>query len=338
VRLQLSAFDVVGVDLHPPRSADGLARFESLDLGEESSCDRMIALMREEEISAVVHLAFVIDPLQTGVLDEQRMWQINVAGTARVMEAIAERNRRGGAIEKFIFISSVSAYGPETPGPVDEDFPLAAHTLPYAVHKKDSDAVVRARARQLGDCATFILRPHIFAGTTMNNYLIGALRGTPTGKGKLAGRLRGRDKRLPIVLPFGKKYLENQFQFVHVDDVARLLAFILERPAVEKLTILNVAGRGESLPFRECAALANSKIIRLPGRLACRMVLEIMWKVGVSGVPPAALPYILGSYTMDTSRLQQFLGSDYEQVIRFTIREALLDSFQPASQKNAAAV
>jgi nucleoside-diphosphate-sugar epimerase len=338
VRLQLSRFDIVGVDLHPPRSIEGLARFESLDLGEESSCDRLIALMREEEISAVVHLAFVIDPLQTGVLDEQRMWQINVAGTARVMEAIAERNRHGGAIEKFIFISSVSAYGPETPGPVDEDFPLAAHTLPYAVHKKDSDAVVRARAGQLGDCNTFILRPHIFAGATMNNYLIGALRGTPTGKGKLAERLRARGKRLPIVLPFGNKYLENQFQFVHVDDVARLLAFILERPAAGKMTILNVAGRGDSLPFHECAALADSKIIRLPGRIACRMVLELMWRAGASGVPPAALPYILGSYTMDTSRLQQFLESDYEQVIRFTIRDALLDSFGAASHKSAAAV
>src|SRR5205823_4455850 len=144
------------VDLHPPRSTNGLARFESLDLGEESSCDSLIALMRDEEIDAVVHLAFVIDPLQTGVLDEQRMWQINVAGTARVMEAIAERNRHGGAIEKFIFISSVSAYGPETPGPVDERFPLSAHSLPYAVHKKESDEVVRTRAGQLGDCATVI--------------------------------------------------------------------------------------------------------------------------------------------------------------------------------------
>jgi nucleoside-diphosphate-sugar epimerase len=338
VRLQLSAFDVVGVDLHPPQTTEGLARFESLDLGEESSCDRLIALMRDEEISAVVHLAFVIDPLQTGVVDEGRMWQINVAGTARVMEAIAERNRHGGAIEKFIFISSVSAYGPETPGPVDEEFPLSAHTLPYAVHKKDSDAVVRARARQLGDCAIFILRPHIFAGATMNNYLIGALRGTPTGKGKLAERLRDRRKRLPIVLPFGKKYLENLFQFVHVDDVARLLAFILEKPAAEKLTILNVAGRGESLPFGECAALANAETIHLPGRLACRMVLELMWNLGVSGVPPASLPYILGSYTMKTDRLHKFLGQSYDQVIRFTIREALLDSFQSAPQTSAAAV
>ena len=171
----------------------------------------------------------------------------------------------------------------------------------------------------------------------MQNYLIGALRGTPTGKGKLAQRLRDRGKRLPIVLPFGKKYLSNLFQFVHVDDVARLIASILEHPPAEKLTILNVAGRGESLPFGVCASLANAAIIRLPGRFACRMVLELMWKLGVSGVPRAALPYILGSYTMKTTRLQKLLGANYEQVIRFSVRDALLDSFAAAQQKSAAA-
>ena len=62
------------------------------------------------------------------------------------------------------FRSSVSAYGPETPGPVKEDFPLGAHTLPYAIHKRESDEVVRYRAESLGDCCTYVLRPHIFAG------------------------------------------------------------------------------------------------------------------------------------------------------------------------------
>jgi nucleoside-diphosphate-sugar epimerase len=338
VRLQLSGFQIVGIDLHPPQLPEGLFRFESLDLGEEDSCDRLVALLREEHITAVLHLAFVIDPLQTGVLDEQRMWQINVAGTARVMEAIAERNRHGGSIEQFIFISSVSAYGPETPGAVDEDFPLAAHTLPYAVHKKESDEVVRARARQLGDCRTIILRPHIFTGASMQNYLVGALRGTPTGKGSLAGRLRKKNTRLPIVLPFGKRYLENLFQFVHVDDVARLIAFLLAHPLAEKMTVMNVAGRGESLRFQECVTLAQAKVVRLPSRFACRLVLELMWELGISGVPPAALPYILGSYTMDTRRLQNFLGNDYEQVIRYTIAEALKDSFALTQNSNAAAV
>jgi nucleoside-diphosphate-sugar epimerase len=338
VLLQLSASKVVGVDLYPPASSSGLSRFESMDVSDEDSCDQLVRLLREEDVRAVVHLAFVIDPVRTGILDVERMWQVNVAGTARVMEAIAEINRHGGRVEKFIFISSVSAYGPETPGPVDEDFQLAAHTLPYAVHKKQADEVVQRRAGQLEDCSTFILRPHIFAGASMQNYLIGALRGTPTGKGKWAERLRQRATRLPILVPFGERYLKSRFQFVHVDDVARLIAYILARPASASMTVLNVAGKGDALPFSECARIANAKLLRLPGRSFCRAVLKLMWMLGISGVPPDALPYILGSYTMDTSRLRQYLGRDYEMVIQYTISGALADSFVPEVLGEAAAV
>ena len=273
VLLQLSTSRVIGVDLQMPASTKGLARFESVDISDEASCDQLVRLLREENVRAVVHLAFVIDPVRTGILDVDRMWQVNVAGTARVMEAIAEVNRHGGQVEKFIFISSVSAYGPETPGPVDENFPLGAHTLAYAIHKKQADETVQARASQLGDCSTFILRPHIFAGATMHNYLIGALRGTPTGKGKWADSLRRRGTTLPIVVPFGQRYLSNLFQFVHVDDVARLIAHILRKTTSEQITVFNVAGRGEPLSFAECADIAGAKLVRLPGRAACRAVL-----------------------------------------------------------------
>ena len=40
-----------------------------------------------------------------------------------------------------------------------------------------------------------------------------------------------------------------------------------------------------------------------------RIVLRLLWKFGISSIPPEALPYMIGSYTMDTTRLQQFLGS-----------------------------
>src|SRR5271166_4193347 len=113
----LSGYKVVGVDLHPP---DSLAPvdFHSMNLGQEVSCRELTQLIRQSGASAVVHLAFVVDPQRTGVLDVDRMWQINVAGTARVMEAISVVNRTGGHVRQFIFPSSVSAYGPETPGPV----------------------------------------------------------------------------------------------------------------------------------------------------------------------------------------------------------------------------
>jgi nucleoside-diphosphate-sugar epimerase len=325
----LDRYRVIGLDMRAPNPVlPNLAVFESIDLGSESSCERLVQIIREHDVRAIVHLAFVIDPLRTGVLDKRRMWDINVAGTARVMEAIAEVNRHGGNVEKFIFPSSVSAYGPETPDLVKEDYPLGAHTLPYAMHKQESDEVVQFRAAKMGACSTFTLRPHIFVGSSMQNYLVGALRGTPTGKGKLGEWARKNNKRLPMLLPAGQGYLEKKFQFVHVDDMARLIAFILDRPQPEpEVQVLNVAGRGDALTMSRCAEIANANLLRLPGRWACSLALRLFWNLGISGVPPEALPYIVGSYTMDTTRLRFFLGSSYKQVIRYTIEDALADSF-----------
>ncbi|MGH9492947.1 MAG: NAD-dependent epimerase/dehydratase family protein [Terriglobales bacterium] len=324
---QLSDFEVAAVDLARPATSLPL-RFEPMDLGKEASCRQLVRLLRESGASAVVHLGFVIDPQRTGILDRERMWQINVAGTARVMEAITEVNRSGGAVTRFIYPSSVAVYGPDLPLPVDEDFPLGGHTLTYAIHKREADEVVQARFQHLGACSVYLLRPHIFAGATMENYLIGGFRGTPSGRGRIASWMRQRGWRLPFIVPWGRQYLENRFQFVHVDDVARLIAHLLRRPQGEPtLTVLNVAGRGESLPLERCLALAGTKAFRLPGHAACRSMLNLLWKLGVCAVPPDALPYIAGSYTLDTHRLREFLGNTYPEVIRYTIEEALVDSF-----------
>src|ERR1700686_1965770 len=88
----LGSFSVIGVDVNPPQT-DSELQFERLDLGQESSTRVLYELLRDTHVFAVVHLAFVIDPVRTGVLDIERMWQINVAGTARVMEAGTEANR-----------------------------------------------------------------------------------------------------------------------------------------------------------------------------------------------------------------------------------------------------
>jgi nucleoside-diphosphate-sugar epimerase len=323
----LSDFHVVGVDVRPP-TYSGQLEFHSLDLGREASCTALIRLLRETGVSSVIHLSFILDPLRSGVLDVERMWQINVAGTARVMEAISVVNRTGGNIRRFVYPSSVAVYGPETPGPVTEDAPLQAYGLPYAVHKRESDEVVRYRAESMGECRIYLLRPHIFAGSTMQNYMVGVLRGTPLGKSKRAARMRAEGRRLPLMLPRGKEYLGKKVQFVHVDDMARLLAYLLYRPASDAaVTILNVAGQGEPLTIETCARIANATIKRAPNRATFGLVLRALWKWGISSVPPEALPYLIGSYTMDTTRLQQFLGADYPHVIQYTVEAALRDSF-----------
>ena len=325
----LGSFSVIGVDMSPPHT-DSEIQFESLDLGQESSTRALYELLRDTHAYAVVHLAFVIVPLRSGVLDVQRMWQINVAGTARVMEAITEVNRTADdGIKQFIFPSSVSAYGSDLPTAVTEDAPLAAHTLPYALHKKESDEVVQQRCTALRGCSVYILRPHIFAGASVENYLMGAFRGTPNGEGKRAQKMRSEGTRLPCMLPRGQQYLNHKIQFVHVDDVARLIRHILQRePEPQRLTVLNVAGGGEPLTFARCIEMAQAQLVQVPGKWAMRQVLRFLWRWKISAIPPEALPYMPGQYIMNTDRLRRFLGPEYEHVIRYTVADAFADSFR----------
>jgi nucleoside-diphosphate-sugar epimerase len=330
----LSGFRVVGVDFRPPQGAIP-SQFVEMDFSLESSCQEFLALLRDVRPTAVVHLAFVMDAVRTGVLDRDRMWQINVAGTARVMEAITEANREWPMVEKFIFISSVAAYGPGLSKPATEETPLAAHTYVYGLHKMEADRVVQQRAPALRGCSVYVLRPHIFAGAGIDNYFMEAFRGIPGGTSKRAARMREQGKRLPCMLPSGEKYLQHRIQFVHIDDVARLVTFILNKtePESQRLTILNVAARGGSLTYAQCVRLANAKLVRVPTEKLFALVLQVLWKFKLSTIPPDVAPYMTSDTVMDTLRLEHFLGHDYEETIRFPVADAFRDCFRAAEMK-----
>ena len=80
--------------------------------------------------------------------------------------------------------------------------------------------------------------------------------------------------------------------------MARLITRILEKtePESQRLTVLNVAGRGEPLTFERCIEVAQAKLVRLPGKLAFRMALKILWQLGIMAIPPEAAPYMTGEY------------------------------------------
>src|SRR6185503_3544732 len=283
----LGSFRVVGVDFRPPET-DHPLQFEQMDLAEEASCQQLLHLFKDVRPVAVLHLAFVMDAVRTGLLDPERIWKSNVPGTARIMEAVTEANRDWPMVEKFIFLSSVSAYGPDLSKPATEETPLAARTYHYGVQKMEADRVVQQRAPALRGCSVYILRPHIFAGAGLDNYFIEAFRGIPGGSSKRAERMRAEHKRLPCLLPSGKKYLANHIQFVHIDDVARLVAFILKKtdPEAQRLTVLNVAGRGTPLTFEQCINIAQAKLVRIPTERLFDWVLQFFWKMRISTIPP----------------------------------------------------
>jgi nucleoside-diphosphate-sugar epimerase len=202
----------------------------------------------------------------------------------------------------------------------------------------ESDRVVQQRAPALRGCSVYILRPHIFAGSSVDNYFMEAFRGIPGGDSKRAARMRAQSKRLPAMLPAGKQYLQNRMQFVHVDDVARLIAFILRKkdPEAQRLTILNVAGRGNPLTYEQCLHLANAKLLRVPGKKVFDLALRFLWSRKISTIPPDVSPYMTSDTLMDTSRLEQFLGPAHKDVIRYSISEAFAECFKQEAKSSAA--
>src|SRR5260370_42473165 len=127
---QLSEYTVVGIDVTPPTHSP-VDRFVALDLGREESTRELLLMLRELQPMSVVHLAFVIDPQRSGVLDVDRMWRINVAGTARGMEALTEANRNDGApVRQIICPSSRTACGSNLPAPASQDSPHVAQKVP----------------------------------------------------------------------------------------------------------------------------------------------------------------------------------------------------------------
>ncbi len=321
----LRGYELVTVDLYPPPKDIDCGKFVQLDLSEPIGQAQLARLLKSENIEAVLHLAFVIDPVRTGIIDVQRMWQANVAATQRLLEAVADAYSNETAVRLFVFPSSVSAYGPDLPREVKEEAELLAHTLPYAVHKREADQICQRMYPSLGGCALYVYRPSIFAGKTMDNFILRAIRGKPSGRGRLARACERAGWRLPMVMPASASG-ENMFQYVHVDDVARVLQWTLKHFQPGQLKIINLAGRGEGVTFAECARLAGTPVVHLPSERWVVALLRVLWTMGLSGMPPQAIPYFLGSYTMDTTRLREEIGADYESVVQFTSREALLDS------------
>src|SRR5260370_1634568 len=82
---QLSDYTVVGIDVTPPTHSP-VERFVPLDLGREESTRELLLLLRDLQPVSVVHLAFVIDPQRSRVLDVDRMSRLHVARTAPALE------------------------------------------------------------------------------------------------------------------------------------------------------------------------------------------------------------------------------------------------------------
>ncbi len=316
---------LVGVDIYPPQLDHPRVEFCSLDISQPEAAAQLESLIRESQVRQVIHLAFVLDPARTGAVHRRRQWEINVLGTRHLLEALERVNRRRRQVDFFLYLSSVTSYGPQLPFPVQEDFPQQPETYTYALHKKETEEICRHYFPKLNGCAVCIVRGHIFLGPGVENFIVRALQGRPTDRTWLGRWVQRRGWRLPLVLPKGEKY-RGLYQFMHIDDAARLMAWLCHHYEPEKLEVVNAQGRGSPLNGDDLARLCGLRIWRLPSYRLVAFLYWIFWTIGLSPVPPEAFPYFAGSYVMNTERLQGLLGPSYPQIIRFSAEQAVAES------------
>jgi UDP-glucose 4-epimerase len=153
---------------------------------------------------AVVHLAWLIQPSR----DLRRLWQVNVEGTVRVLDAV----ERAG-VPTLVYASSVGAYSPGPPDgtPVDESWPThGIATSAYSREKAYTERLLDAYEEAHPAARIVRLRPALIfqadAASRIRRLFLGTLA---------PSRLLR-----PGVLPVFPTVTGLRFQAVHADDVA----------------------------------------------------------------------------------------------------------------------
>src|SRR5207237_8629737 len=110
------------------------------------------------DADAVVHLAFMI----TGNADAATIRAINVDGTLNAFRAA-----RAAGAKRFVYASSVAAYGfhPDNPVGMTEEWPTRpADRLFYAQEKAELEHALQEEAQRAPKPALYLLRPPIVLG------------------------------------------------------------------------------------------------------------------------------------------------------------------------------
>ncbi len=243
----------------------------------------------------VVHLAFMI----TGNAPAETIREINVEGTLNAFRAA-----RDAGADRFVYASSVAAYGFHRDNPVGmtEDWPVRpADRLFYAREKAELEQLLRDEAAVTGKPALYLLRPPIVLGPHAMGAK-GALPGPVAGLGRAALDLLGR---LPIPIPSLAPGV--QLQFIHEEDVGQALlrCALADGPP----GAYNIAGDGV-LTGADVARELGLSPVSIPGRLvhAAARVAGTVPRPGF--VPPAAdwVEAMSHPAIMDITKAKQELG------------------------------
>lgn len=275
-------------DVRPPRAFRPEVRYEHLDVRDAG---RVHELLARERPDALVHLAFVLNPIH----DEQAMYEVDVNGTSNVLEAAAE-----AGVQQVLVASSATAYGafPDNPVPLTEEHPVrGVPSFEYARDKAESDRICQLWANQYPDRTMTILRPCVVFGPTVDNFILRLLTAQP------------------FVADLGG---DAPVQLVHEDDLVDAMTGLL---GGRHGGAFNVAADG-TMALRECAQAIGRPFVRVPRRAYWGLA-TLLWRLRISEAPPGYLHFVVNPWVVSNDKVKRTLGWEPRHTTRETFELTL---------------
>ena len=260
---------------------------------------------RDHGVTTVVHLAFNFGPGRNPN-EVDRIRRANLGGVDSVLNAC-----RGSNVTNLIYLSSHSVYGAsaDNPIPITELAPVRpTATFQYAYNKGLCEAQVREFAQDNPEVNVAILRCCMVMG-------------------------RGTDNRVPKAffkpVMVGVKGYDPPLQFVHEDDLARLLHMLIMTPHPG---IFNVAGDGV-INYTDVVRAARRRLIMVPSVVVYPLV-QLAWTLGVQKEAPAVgLDFVRYPVVVSTAKLKKetgfrFLHSSEEALLAYLLGKRFMMSSQ----------
>jgi len=250
----------------------------------------------------------------TGNASAETIREINVEGTLNAFRAA-----RDAGAKRFVYASSVAAYGfhPDNPVGMKEDWPTRpADRLFYAQEKAELEQLLQGEAELSPEPALYLLRPPIVLGP----HALGAKGGVPAPLARAGRGLLDLVKRLPVPVPM--LTADMPMQFIHEEDVGRaiLQCVVGEGPP----GAYNIAGDGVLTGADVVRELGLSPIA-IPARIVQTAARAAASMPKPSFTPPAAdwVEALSHPAIMDTTKAKEELGWRPKYTALEALRETL---------------
>ncbi|PYQ16216.1 MAG: UDP-glucose 4-epimerase [Acidobacteria bacterium] len=275
------------VDVAPPPAALAV-RHRAVDLTAPAADQRLLDVLREEQVESVLHFAFFTSPRRDTVYTHE----LESIGTLAVLAAAA-----AAGVGRVVMRSFTAVYGArgQNPAFLTEDRPLQPDpATAWARDKLEAEQHAASFSRRYPDLKVAVLRFAPLIGPGVHTFYTRIL-----------------DRRVvPLLMGY-----DPLVQMLHPDDALGAAEAAVDRPVAGPFNVVPL----RPIPLLTALHLAGKIPLPVPHPLAYPAV-DLMWAAGVGEAPGRFCDYVRFPFVADGERARRELGFS----ARHASRDALL--------------